>query len=348
MLPNFKPAYLLDDSEEERSNKEMFICYLCKEKYEDLYDDITFNNDDFLLCYRCYHDIGHKCDTCNKEMKDYEELKFLCDTYDNINDCSLCILKRYEEDNLFVSSFQQTIDKLRKKIINLEKELEENLKINNECKCFEKTTISLKDNYIDFILAVDNEILKKRIKDKFENTLRKNTIKSKCISIFKEDKSRFIELKKERDIKLEMFKKNIIKSKVLNSLRNLSENKNNIDKIIKTVKKYKNRLKFDDLELQNCALDNNRTKINFFSILYEKKEINKTISDRDFKLAVEEYHSDKNITRITKISKTCYYLRNNNIIWNSDVIFKSLYIFQYLEDYQFNYLITEIEKICIN
>ena len=352
MLPKITHAWKINEEENDKMN-----CYLCKNNFDE--DEIGYQSFDnsFILCFNCCGNDCHTiyCDDCEKDIDDYKDLKYLCDIYNYVNCCILCRLKKQNEYGGYDIDLHPEINKLKKKIIILEKEKEEHLVlINNLTEIIEETRNRgkrvdelFKDNYVNFMLAEDEEQKKIRI----QNSLRKKIIRNKCLSVLKEDKSKFIELKKERDIKMEMFKekikKNTIKSKVLNSLRNLSENTNNIDKIIKTVKKYKDRLKFDDLELQKCALDNNKTKINFFSILYEKKEIKKSISDKDFKLAVEEYHSDKNITRITKISKTCYYLRNNNIIWNSDIIFKSLYIFQYLEDYQFNYLIKEIEKICI-
>jgi hypothetical protein len=340
-----------------------------------------------ILCYECWDYAD--CSDCNKRIRNEKEVQHLIDVYNNLGTCVLCraidqhnnesdhemimLKKEVQELNIVIEELRLNKTYLKNKIKDLEntnkekidliKQLNEDLekkKKNERCKCFENQINLLevgdvnkyifKDNYIDYILKEDPNDFKKRIKDKFENTLRKNLLKSKIISIFKEDKSKFIELKQKRETKMKLFEKSIkintIKSKVISCLRNLSLNKNITDKTIETIKKYKEKIIFEDEELNRCAINNNRTKINFFSKLYEKKEIIKTISTKDFKLAVEEYHVDKNITRITKISKICYSLRNNNNkIWDSNIIFKSLYIFQYIEDYQIEYLIKEIEKL---
>ena len=85
--------------------------------------------------------------------------------------------------------------------------------------------------------------------------------------------------------------------------------------------------------------------MDFLSNLYEEKEINKTLSKKDFILAVNEFHSDRNTTRMKYLCKIMYMLKNNNIIWNSNIIFKHIYSFQNIKEYQIEYLIKHIEKI---
>jgi hypothetical protein len=385
-LATIDDSFLNDDYEEEIEENNKMECYLCENIYNEDYIGYTcFEDKTFALCFDCFGDSYLNCDSCNKDIQEYEELKLLCDIYDDIDTCILCRVKdhKYNNSNHEINKLKKeiitlnvVIDELRcnktylknkineleekdKNQINLINQLNEDLEKNKSCKCNEKEVNSLevgdtdkyvfKDNYIDYILKEDIEVFKKRIKDNFENNLRKNTLKSKIMSILKEDKSSFIELKNKMDNKIKLFKENIkkntMKSKVVSCLRDLSDNKNNLDKIIEMIKKYKNILKFDDEELNNCALENNRSKINFFSKLYEKKVIDKTLSNKDFTLAYQEYHNDKNSTRMTNISRICYYLRKNNVIFNSKIIFKSLYIFQYINEYQILYLINKIEKI---
>jgi hypothetical protein len=158
-----------------------------------------------------------------------------------------------------------------------------------------------------------------------------------------------LDLKIERDKKIDIFenklRKNIIKSKVISCLHNLNKDKIILDKTINNINKYKDRIKFKDEEIKKYSLNENRAKMDLFSILYEKKEIKKTIDKNDFILAIEEYHNDSNITRINNICKICYYLRKNENIWNSDIIFRSLYIFENIKDYLLETLIYNIEKL---
>ena len=65
-------------------------------------------------------------------------------------------------------------------------------------------------------------------------------------------------------------------------------------------------------------------------------------------IAVNEFNSDRNITRMTHLCKIIYLLRNNESIWNSNIIFKHIYSFQYIKEYQIEYLINGIENIIKN
>lgn len=325
-------------------------CYVCKMKGKEIcYYNGDYINNNFSICEECNPRNGHDfdCMECGFELtQDHQYLKFLIDIYGEIDVCLFCNVKnRYEfknanknnNDKEYLNGLYDKYEEIKiyeKKINSLKIHEDINKKI-------------YKDNFTDYILSENDEDKRKRINKK----LRKNILKNKCLSILKEDKNKFLELKIKRDEKINNLKnklhKNIIKSKVITCLRNLSDDKHNINKVIETVKRYKNKLKFDDNELQTCAINNNRTKMDFFAILYNKKEVLNNISDKDFKLAVDEYHPDKNITRMKKISKVCFVLRKNKIIWNSNIIFKSLYIFQYIEDYQIDYLIKEIQKLII-
>lgn len=281
------------------------------------YDSISVKIDDSNYIYTKYEDDnndGSDVDYENKYIKEKENIWSQELGFQNISELQNFITKHKKDDNI------------------------SDLEIG-------KNQFKYVDNYVNYILKENNEQRKNRI----SNNLRKNLLKNKCLSILKEDKIKFINLKNQKDEKEKKLniklKRNITKYKIITCLRNLLENKNNIDKTIETVKKYKNRLKFDDEELNKCALENNRSKINFFSKLYEKKVLNNKLSSKDFLLAVEEYHTDKNVTRMTKICEICYNLRKNNIIWTSNIIFKSLYIFQYIENYQIPYLIKKLENL---
>lgn len=292
-----------------------------------------------------YDSISVKVDDSNYVYTKYEEDKN--DSSDVNYENKICKKCKYikEKENIWsqelgfqnISELQKFITKHKKDDNISDLEINQNKKSQNQFKYV--------DNYVNYILKENNEQRENRI----SNNLRKNLLKNKCLSILKEDKIKFINLKNQKDEKEKKLniklKRNITKYKIISCLRNLLENKNNIDKIIETVKKYKNRLKFDDEELNKCALENNRSKINFFSKLYEKKVLKNELSSKDFLLAVEEYHTDRNITRMTKICEICYNLRKNNIIWTSNIIFKSLYIFQYTENYQIPYLIKKLEKL---
>lgn len=333
---------------------EMYILFMNNINLKECID--CTENDEYILKY---YDLKYKHYNIDTIEKINNINEFLHNNrFNNINDLEETIngiimknkILEYKNEKLIKEN-----DFLRKQNKDI-KELNEKQNNKNNCHNIIGDSIennveylnikeNIKDNYLEYLFSENEDQKRKRIK----NNLRKNILKNKCLSILKEDKTVFIDLKNKRDEKMinlrNRFKKKIIKSKAIICLRNLSDDKKYLNKIIETINKYKNKLQFDDTELQKCAINNNRTKIDFFATLYDKKEISKNISDKDFKLAVEEYHPDKNITRITRISKICFYLRKNNVIWNSNVIFKSLYIFQYVEDYKIDYLIEEIENV---
>lgn len=178
-----------------------------------------------------------------------------------------------------------------------------------------------------------DEILRKK--------LNKNILKSKLISIFSELKDNKKEIKnykiKKENILRKKLNLNKIKNKAISSLKVLNEDKDIYNKLIEKIIKNK--------KIQKIAIESNRSNIEFLSKLYEEKEINKSLSNKDFMLAVNEYHADKNSTRMNHLCKIIYNLRKNDVIWNSNIIFKHIYSFQYIKDYQIDILIKDIEKI---
>lgn len=178
------------------------------------------------------------------------------------------------------------------------------------------------------------------------NKINKNILRSKLINIFNELYINKEKIKKEKDDKDNALHKklnlNIIKSKTINILRNFNDDFKIVNKIVNKIKN--NKIKFNSKTINDIAIKNSRTKIELLSTLYKEKEIDKTLSNNDFMIAVNEYHKDKNPTRMTHLCKIMNKLHNNAIIYNSDIIFKHLYSFQYVKDYQIEYLISSIEK----
>lgn len=204
---------------------------------------------------------------------------------------------------------------------------------------------NIKDNYLEYIFSETEEEkiirLEKEKQERLKNLrkkINKNIIKSKVLNNFAELNKNSEKIYKNYNLKL-------IKTKAFSSLKQLYKDKQLLDKSINTINKYK-CIKFKDNEIKKCALEENRSKINLLSILYKKKELDKTLDKDDFELALNQHKmDDKNRTRMFRLCKICYFLRKNDIFWNSDLMIRSLYIFEYIKDYQIDFLISEIEKI---
>lgn len=140
-------------------------------------------------------------------------------------------------------------------------------------------------------------------------------------------------------------KENFIADVSLEILDILRKDNENLNRIIDKIKKNKIKNKFESKNIHNCAIEASRAKMKFMANLYKEKEIYGTLSSKDFSLAAELYHKEKNITRLTHLCKIIYNLYDNKIIRNSDIIFKNFYTFQDVKDYQINYLVSEISKI---
>lgn len=309
-------------------------CNYMREKKNGWSRDLGFDNFDklqkFIIKHKKYDDISDlRINKNNIENDNEEKLNKLLQKYD---------IENIEQLEIIIDGINNYSNKLIKYGINDNNEIFEVLD-----KSIKKNTYI--DNYTDYLLKENEEQIRNRISTK----LRKNQLKSKIISVFREDVNNFVELKNKKEELKNKVKnnlcKNLIKSKVITCLRNLNKDKIILDKTVSTISKYKDRIKFKDEDIKKYSLNENRAKIDLFSILYEKKEINKTIDKNDFMLAIEEYHNDSNITRINNICRICYYLRKNENIWNSDIIFRSLYIFENIKDYQIQNLISSIENI---
>jgi hypothetical protein len=185
------------------------------------------------------------------------------------------------------------------------------------------------------------ELLRKKI--------NKNILKSKLYNIFNELFINKDEIKKKRENELNVLRKkmelNIIKSKTINILQKFNENHKPLVSLIEKIKKNKEIIKFDNKKINETVLNSNRANMDLFADLYEEKEINNNLSNKDFMLAVNEFHSDKNSTRMNHLCKIIYILRKNDVIWNSKIVFKHIYSFQYIKDYQISFLINEIENL---
>lgn len=215
---------------------------------------------------------------------------------------------------------------------------------------------SVPDYFTDYLFSESEEEKQIRLKKEKEikdellrKKINKNILKSKLINIFselKDNKDKIIEEKnKKENILRKKLNINKIKAKCISSLKELNNDSNKIYKIIEKIKINK-KIVFDNITINNSAINSNRSSMKFLSDLYEEKEIKKTLSNKDFMLAVNEFHSDKNSTRMNHLCKIIYNLRKNDIIWNSNIIFKHIYSFQYIKDYQIEYLLLNIERIC--
>lgn len=268
------------------------------------------------------------------DLKDYNTYKsFIYYLKENkIN--SMKMLKNNINEN--ISSENKS---LKFQLINKDKELDiyNNFVLNNNLS-------NKYDEYKNHIIEQEN---KNRIIE-LQKKLNKNILQSKLKNIFKELYDNKEDIKKSREEKVTKLKNkmrlNIIKSKTIESMRVLIDDKNNIEKVLNKIKKNKN-IKFENKKINDSAIKSNRSMMKFLSNLYEEKIINKTLTNKDFMVAVNEFHSDRNTTRMTFLCKIMYLLCNNDIIWNSNIIFKHIYSFQYIKEYQINNLIIGIETI---
>lgn len=215
---------------------------------------------------------------------------------------------------------------------------------------------SVPDYFMMYLFSEDEEEKRKRLEkekkekqDILRKKINKNILKSRLINIFNELYNNKDKIKNEREEKIHKIKNkfnlNIIKSKTINILRNFNEQHNVAINILRKIESNKNKIKFENKNIQQYSVTHNRTKITFFAKLYEEHEINKKLSKKDLLLAAEEYHKDKNTTRMLHLCKIMYYLSNNDKIYKSDIIFKHLYTFQSIKDYQIDYLISKIEEM---
>lgn len=256
----------------------------------------------------------------NKECLNCKELKF------KIKELKNEVKENYDE-----------IDKLRKDYELLK------IKINNNSNY--NINDYNKDNYLKYIFEEDAESKKVKLIKK----INKNILKSKICNILKELYLNKDIIVKERNVKIDNLRKkmklNIIKSKTVNILRIFNNDHITFNKVLNKIHGDIKTIKFDNKKVHKSILNSNRYKIDFLANLYEEKEINRTLSNKDFMLAVNEFHNDKNPTRMKHLCHITYELRKNVVIWKSDIIFKHLYTFQNIKEYQISYLIENIENI---
>jgi hypothetical protein len=223
----------------------------------------------------------------------------------------------------------------------------------------ENITIKILLNKLDCLRTEITFLKDENIKKvNFEYILKKEDFKNITIKDFDHRNIKLICYYTEEEIVLkqkQLYMKNLdnqyIKWCKLNNLKRKAFN--TIDKLNKDYQILKKKLdeikinyiKYENKNLQNKGLKGNRSKIDFYAELYIEKEINKTLNMKDFMLASDYIFKDYNYTGLTRLSKIMYKLRKSNIIWESIIIFKDLYSFQYIQDYQINYLIKNIEKI---
>lgn len=285
---------------------------------------------------------------------------------DNDLSCSSCI--NYKKLELKIIKLEEEINKyknnnLRKKFLDIGIDDEEKIilfidkykeYINNDnlllntVNTYKKQEIpKINDNYLNYIFQQDPEKAKNK---KFAN-FKKYILKSKFMTFCKYLYDNKEIIKQERDEKIKKLRKkmemNIIKNKTINILRNFNENHKNLKTVLSKIKKDKNNIKFENKKIHNSILKSNRYKIEFLSNLYEEKEINNSLSSKDFMLAVNEFHTDKNITRMKNLCYIMYNLRKSSIIIDSEIIFNHIYVFQKVKEYQIDYLIKKIEKMIV-
>lgn len=278
------------------------------------FDKINF--DDSILLEENIKKINKKCLNC-------KELKFKIKELKN----------EIKENNYEIEKLRKDYELLKIKI--------DNKNSNNSINNYNK------DNYLKYIFEEDAESKK----DKLIKKINKNILKYKLCNIFKELYLNKDIIVKERNDKIDILRKkmelNIIKFKTINILRIFNNNHNTFNRVLNKIQGDIKTIKFDNKKVHKSILNSNRYKIDFLANLYEEKEINKSLSNKDFMLAVNEFHNDKNPTRMKHLCHITYELRKNEVIWKSDIIFNHLYTFQNIKEYQISYLIENIEKIVI-
>lgn len=260
-----------------------------------------FPNGGYISQYRHKHE--YKC-----EFTDYY-IKLL--HYDNSIDYSYRILYSKFLDDRMLTVIKYKIDKFKNNISDVNK-LDQNINYK-----YQSHTIKLNvlDNYTNYILKENEEQKKERIK----KNIHKNLLKNKCLSILKEDISKFVDLKTEKDekenrlrIKLKI---NIIKSKAKSCLRNLSENKNNLDKNINFI----NMIHFEENKYDD-----------FIELLFSKNVKQIIIKEKE-----------SNVYTVSKLQEANYYLlETNNSIDNKTIQYDII-------DNGYLYIIKEREFISL-
>lgn len=302
-----------------------------KHAYEDETTRYSILNKKYNILLQEHDNLVHKFNYLNKYVNIINFLNI--NGIEDINGFENKINKSLSIEN------DKLKDKLneKQKIIYLSNNFINHNKLDQEFIKYKENIISEEKN---------NKIIE--LRKKFNDKILKSKFITFCNYLYnnKDD----IKIKREIKIKnLEnKMKKNIIKSKVISILRKLKEDQFKIDKTLDKIKNNKNKINFDNKKIQKSALDSNRSMMKFLSDLYEEKTINKKLSNKDFIIAVNEFHSDRNITRMLHLCKIIYLLRKNEIVWNSNIIFKHIYSFQYTKEYQIKYLINKIEKIINN
>lgn len=329
-------------------------------KYEDskniekthLIDTLKELNDDEILMFNPLY-VKIKEDN-NNNINIIENLK------DKINKYKI---KIHEHNNILHEAgieYVEDITYLRNSVETYKNEIEDlRIKIkeyeNNQVNDLEIKNISETSTFPDYFTIhlfseTEEEKQIKKLKEKEEKlkTFNKKILKSKFMTVCHHAFLNKDNLIKEKEEKENILRKKIflnqIKYKARTSLIKFNEDNLALSKVVNNIKKNKEII-FDNKNIHSSAVNSNRSSMKFLSDLYEEKEINKTLSNKDFMLAVNEFHSDKNSTRLNHLCKIIYNLRKNDIIWNSSIIFKHIYSFQYLKDYQIPYLMHHIETI---
>lgn len=282
----------------------------------------------------------------NKELKEENErFKDNLNVYNKYKNF-ICFLK-----NNNIKNMSELKNKINEDLFieneNLKKQIYENQNNINILSNFVQEN-DLSDKYNKYIKVVEEDI-KNQKNIELRKKIKKKILQSKLkVILFELYKNKDM-IKQNKDEKIKILenkiKLRIIKSKTINILKSINSDKLNLDKVINKIKNNKNNIKFDNKRINDSARNSNRSIMKFLSDLYEEKEINKNLSSKDFKIAVNEFHSDKNITRMTHLCKIMYELCNNNLIYNSNIIFKHIYSFQYIKEYQINILLSNIEEI---
>lgn len=286
--------------------------------------------------------IVNDCNNISEKLETYREYDKIINDFDELKN-------KIVLEHPFYLEQKKELDRLRKKIEEQDKNNQiDELEIKNI-----SSTSSFPDYYTIHLFSETEEEKHIRInKDRDEKLkiFNKKIIKSKFMSVCKYayiNKDNIIKEKKEKENKLrKKMELNIIKSKTKVILKELFNDSGPFLKLVEKVKKYKNII-FENINIHKAAINIDRSMMIFLSDLYDEKENKKTLSNKDFMLAVNEFHSDKNSTRMNHLCKIMYNLRKNDIIWNSNIIFKHIYSFQYIKDYQIKYLLHYIETIIL-
>lgn len=359
-------------------------CFNCTELSENCECGYVGKNCDNLDCNLKYNELLNKYENIKqvndvnyinylKELKD-ENTLILNTCYKKLKDEKSDLEKKFLELNKKVDLLEKSKIKYKQYALNFKHKLENigiqyedeldtflseyqkyNEYIKNRKDEIETKNVSnvssIPDYFIIYLFSETEEEKENRINKEKEEKLKnfnKKILKSKFMTVCHHafiNKDNILKEKKQKEDKLrKKIELKRIKSKTRIILNELFDDSLPFFKLTEKIKKNKT-IVFDNKNIHQSAVNIDRSMMTFLSNLYDEKENKKSLSNKDFMLAVNEFHTDKNSTRMNRLCKIIYYLSKSEVIWNSSLIFKHIYSFQYIQEYQIPHLIRYIENI---